>query len=63
MIEYTHDETHKAFYERAWGILVEHAGANKDPHDKDGFVRAYAQVEHKATEWSLTAFDQTPLRL
>lgn len=51
MIAYTHNDTHKAFYEKAWDILVEHAGASRDPHDKETFVRAYTQIEHQTIEW------------
>ncbi len=48
---YTHDYTHRAFYERAWDILVQHAGAPKDPDTKLSFVEAFTQVEHPAIEW------------
>lgn len=50
-MNYTHNETHKVFYERAWDILVEHAGASKDPMDKLSFVQAYTQIEHPCSEF------------
>ena len=50
-MQYTHDFTDTAFYERAWDLLVEHAGASRDPYQKDIFVHAYCQREHKAYEY------------
>jgi hypothetical protein len=47
----TYNEQHRAFFEQAWDILVEHAGARRDPIEKESFVRAFMQVEHTAIEW------------
>lgn len=42
----------QTFYEKAWDILVAHAGATTmDPHAKDSFVRAFLDTEYPVTEW------------
>lgn len=50
-MKYTYDYTDKAFYERAWDILVEHAGAIRVPYEKDTFVDSFCRREHKAYEF------------
>lgn len=50
-MNYTYDTTDQAFYEKVWDLLVEKAGASKDPYQKESFVSAYTQIEHSASEW------------
>lgn len=50
-MRYTHDNTHRAFYEAVWDLLVAEAGASRDPEEKVRFTEAYTQVEHRADEW------------
>lgn len=50
-MNYTYDDTDRPFFERVYDILVEHASAPKDPRDKETFVRAYTQREHRASEY------------
>jgi len=38
-------------YERCWDILVEHAGASKDPEDKAAFVYYMTLQERPAHEY------------
>lgn len=50
-MNYTHDDAHRPFFEAAYNILVEDAGAQKDPREKEAFVRAYTQIEHPTSEY------------
>jgi len=51
VVSYTYDDTDRSFYGRVYDLLVQHAGAMNGPHDKESFVRAFTQVEYKATEY------------
>lgn len=38
-------------FQKAWDILVEHAGASKDPDARTSFVHAYTERKFPASEW------------
>lgn len=49
---YQVDETDKEFYEKAWDVLVEHAGASKREVEKDSFVYECMKVgKYPMTEY------------
>lgn len=50
-IDYTYDETTRPFFERAYAILVEHAGAPDGPHDRESFVINFTRREYPTTEY------------
>lgn len=47
--------TPEEIFNKAWDILVEHAGASKDPDNRANFVQAYTtwgkNESYSATEW------------
>ena len=44
-------ENSKALYETVWDILVDHAGASKNPRDKAAFVLACLDRDNKLYEY------------
>jgi len=49
MTEYTYDDRDRPFYDRAYTILVERAGAIED--NRESFILAFTQRENRATEY------------
>jgi hypothetical protein len=48
---YTYDDKYRHFYEEVWDLLVNDAGASKDPLDKESFVCAFTKIEYPTTEY------------
>lgn len=43
--------TPEEIFGKAWDILVEHAGASKDPENREAFIRAFVCNKPRADEW------------
>ncbi len=46
----------KEFYEKAWDILSNLAGASSNKWDRSSFAEAFTDLKHEATEWRFQGY-------